>query len=138
MVTPRALDWPKRLMAVVARARTQPFVWGENDCALFTADAIQAMTGVDYAAAVRGKYTTEYGATKTLLAQGYSSLDDYVTDRFGEPLPSVLAAARGDIVQVKTDGGLSLAICLGTHAAVVGGGGVIFLDASYWRKAWRV
>ena len=29
--------------------RSVPFKWGANDCALFVADAIEAMTGVDFA-----------------------------------------------------------------------------------------
>ena len=43
------------------RAR-RPFAWGVNDCALFAADGIRAITGVDIAADFRGKYSDEAGA----------------------------------------------------------------------------
>lgn len=33
--------------------RSVPFAWGSNDCRLFAADAVQAMTGVDHAAELR-------------------------------------------------------------------------------------
>jgi hypothetical protein len=45
---------------LIARAFA-PFSWGVNDCALFVADAIEAMTGTDIAADFRG-YTDEAGA----------------------------------------------------------------------------
>ncbi len=46
---------------LLARARA-PFVWGANDCALFAADAIEAMTGVDIASDFRGRYHDEASA----------------------------------------------------------------------------
>jgi len=49
----RPPDWPERLLAALAAARDRPFRWGEHDCCLFAADLIEAVTGVDPAAAFR-------------------------------------------------------------------------------------
>ena len=36
----------------------EPMVYGQSDCLLFLAGGVEAMTGEDYAAAYRGKYST--------------------------------------------------------------------------------
>ena len=50
----RLEDWPERLAAFVEARRAMPFRWGQNDCALFAADAVAAVTGVDLAERWRG------------------------------------------------------------------------------------
>jgi len=62
----RLADWPERLAAFLESRRTMPKQWGQNDCALFCADAIQAMTGVDPALELRG-YDSEFGAIKAMV-----------------------------------------------------------------------
>ncbi len=59
-------DFAERLHAAVAARRGQPFQWGENDCALFACDLVEAATGVDYAAPFRGRYRTAAGAARAL------------------------------------------------------------------------
>ena len=57
----RRADWPERLAEFIEARRLEPFAWGKNDCALFAADAVNLLIGVDYAESLRG-YTTERGA----------------------------------------------------------------------------
>src|SRR5258708_4686376 len=53
----RLEDWVVRLEAFIKERTAQPFKWGSQDCCLFAADAIEAITGVDLAADFRGKYS---------------------------------------------------------------------------------
>lgn len=53
LIPPRRPDWRVRLDAYVAAAWRAPFDWGSNNCGLFVAGAIEAMTGVDPAAELR-------------------------------------------------------------------------------------
>ena len=43
-----------------------PGTWGVADCLLTVADAVEAVTGVDLAAKVRGTYSSELGAAKLM------------------------------------------------------------------------
>jgi hypothetical protein len=62
-------DWPERLARFIDSRRYEPFAWGRNDCALFAADGILEMTGVDLAAELRG-YTTSLAAMKRVRDAG--------------------------------------------------------------------
>jgi hypothetical protein len=53
-VTRRFPDWPERLAKFLESRRMQPKKWGYNDCGLFCADAIEAMTGLDVTEELRG------------------------------------------------------------------------------------
>jgi hypothetical protein len=59
----REIHWCTRSLykMIMSRAST-PFKWGENDCALFAADAILSMTGIDIASDFRGLYHDEASA----------------------------------------------------------------------------
>ena len=52
----RLPDWLPRLQRLMARRWRQPFEWGVNDCATLACDAVLAMTGVDLATDLRGRY----------------------------------------------------------------------------------
>ena len=56
--------WPRLLAEAIQDAAQQPFVWGTHDCALFSADMVKVMTGVDVAAKWRGRYKTPKGAAR--------------------------------------------------------------------------
>ena len=106
----RLKDWEQRLYQFVEGRRLRPFHWGKHDCALFAADAVREMTGVDLAADYRGQYRT------ARVARAYGDLADRV-DRTGLPRKSNPGfVARGDVVLMS--GRMtrqSLAICLGTQ-----------------------
>lgn len=67
-------DWRERLAAFVLERRDAGFVWGARDCAMFAADAIQAMTGDDVLAAWRGAYSSRFGALRALKRAGFDTL----------------------------------------------------------------
>lgn len=106
----RAEHWATRAyhQFLLARAKA-PFRWGVNDCALFAADGILAMTGVDIAAAFRGKYTDEASAMAAIrsVAGGTTIADaaawcaaQHNLAEWAHPL----LAQRGDLVVFTAPG----------------------------------
>jgi hypothetical protein len=108
---------------LIARA-FMPFSWGVNDCALFVADAIEAMTGTDIAADFRG-YTDEAGAWDAIrrvrgAVLGVSGADavvtvdaaaEYCAQKFGlEEAAFPLQARRGDFCTFMQAGRLMLGL----------------------------
>lgn len=153
----RPEGWDERLRRFVARRRRRPFVWGENDCALFAASAVRALTWRDPAEWFRGRYRTKAGATNALSAyveahelgaklsgagddRWSMRLEAVATHLLGSPLDSPLFAQRGDVVALPgEDGRTVLGICLGATVAypcLSGGLGEVLLI--HGLKAWRV
>jgi len=128
-----------------------PFVWGANDCCLFAANGIQAMTGTDIADDFRGKYSSEvraFGLIRTVTGAG-ADPTTAVADaaawcaakhglvEWGYPLQ----AQRGDLVVIENGARLIAGL---VHlngrdvVAVAESGGIVRLPASAIRRAWRV
>lgn len=107
----RLPDWRPRLDAWIAAAQGQVFVYGVQDCALFAAGAVEAMTGIDLAAEWRGRYASE--AEGRALVGG----DHVALARSLLPArPSVLDATIGDVAIVEAPRGRqALAIVGGEH-----------------------
>ena len=63
----RTKHWDTReLYKFIMGRQAMPFKWGANDCSMFSADCIQAMTGIDIASDFRGLYTDEAGAAAAI------------------------------------------------------------------------
>lgn len=130
----RKENWPSILDDEIEKARSRKFSWGTHDCALWTARVVEAMTGVDYAAAWRGQYSSEFGALKAIAKNGYEGLDEIVTKALGEPINKFMAQ-RGDVVIF--DG--ALGVCVGSNCAfVTPDDGLCFVKLRQCVKAWRV
>ena len=129
------LDWEIRLSALVAERIDEPFVWGANDCALFAADCIEAMTGIDPAGSVRGQWGCEGEAVRVIAKQG--GLGAYVA-RLGLSEVPPLCAQRGDLVLHRRDGCDALAICLGDKLVGPSDSGLLFFGLGNGERAWRV
>lgn len=139
-------EYTKSLIAFVKANQKTPFVWGKFDCALFAANGIQAMTGVDIASDFRGKYTNEAGAWSTIKAVcGGSTVADaaaYCASKHGlKELTHPLKAQRGDLVIVEDSGRLisGLVNSNGRHVVTAGENGLNpRIPISSVRRAWRV
>lgn len=116
MIT-RKEDWQLPLMQFLAAAARRPFQPGVHDCALFTAGAVEAMTGVDIAAAFRGRYSTLRGGHRVLRRCGYADHVAIAAYNFPEIAPAF--AAPGDIAVVPTPDGPALGIVQGASIYVV-------------------
>ena len=130
----RAYDWPQRLEDYVESCRATPFQWGTHDCCRFAAGAVHAMTEVDPMAAYR--YANEIGARRLIRKAG--SLDALVHRVLGDPLPTVAAAGRGDVVIADLDLGPTVGVALGGVAAFAAPVGLLFIPTNQARVAWRI
>lgn len=109
-MTTRVPNWPEVLAEQVEAHRSKSFEYGENDCALFAASIVQALTGVDLSAGQRGHYSTALGAKRRInAAGGMRALAAGLTEK------PVNLAQRGDVVLAMSDG-------QETFGVVVGGG----------------
>lgn len=95
----RVDGWDVKLAEYVRAKETATFSWGHLDCTLFTAGAVEAMTGVDHAKDFRGTYLSPVGAYKVLEQHGgVHGLADSI---LGERVPPLLLK-RGDVAAVPS------------------------------------
>lgn len=113
----RHTDWFQRLTHYLADAAAKPFVEGEHDCALFLAGGVKAMTGVDYAAPYRGRYTTTRGGLRILRWDGFR---DHLAlaEHHLKPKPTAFLNV-GDGAVVETEEGPALGIVQGENIYVL-------------------
>lgn len=130
----RLHDWQMRF-AEFARARQgESFAWGCNDCFLFAADCVLAITGDDPAADLRGKYASALQAARILRARGGMASLGAV---FGAPIPAAMAAV-GDVVLVEIAGREAFGICNGTSVIGPGPCGMASCGMGPAKAAWRI
>lgn len=131
----RLHDWQARLATLVDERRNIAFAWGVNDCCLWAADAVLAMTGKDFAAPFRGEYGTDREAAE--LVHRLGGVGAIASQALGAPVPAAMAAV-GDVVLVVQDGRKALAICNGTTALTTGPHGLIPIGMDAALAAWKV
>jgi hypothetical protein len=140
MTTVKPSGFAERLHSAFAARCGRPFVWGENDCALFACGLVEATTGVDYAAALRGRYRTAAGAARALrrfAGAGLEAAVEKITRDNGLEEVSPLMAQRGDFVLVDETAGPALGVCLGSHIIAAGPAGAVLRPLDAARRAWR-
>lgn len=123
-----------------------PFAWGANDCAIFAADAILVMTGVDVAEDFRGRYTTDTGAVRSIKkVTGGSTIADaaiYCAEKHGlTEYQYPLMAKRGDLVLVKNRDGSEIAAIVslnGRHVVSPGDEGLVRFSIMDVTRAWSI
>ena len=129
-------DWLQQLLAFIASRKDAPYAWGSNDCCLFAADAIVAMTGTDLAAKLRGTYSNEEGAYKIIADHG--SLAKLITSFLGTPL-GPLCARRGDIVLFHAPNGADcVGVCTGPTLVCPGDENLNTFSMELATKSWRI
>lgn len=105
----RIENWPLALAAFLKARELESFNYGTNDCLLFAADAIQAMTGTDVAADYRGTYSTE--AEALALVAEHGDLPGFISHVLNlEPGDNYRLAGRGDVVCVDVLGTLAAGV----------------------------
>lgn len=127
-------DWITRLEAFIKSETVTPFVWGENDCCLFAANAIKMMTGTDIAAIERGTYASKRQCLKT-----YKSAESAVQAAAERnKMPLVKRPSKGDLVLVRTSNGVAAGICLGATVVAKAPHGLAIVDRSEVIKSWMI
>lgn len=124
-------------MASITRAALRkPHAWGSHDCAMFAADCVRAITGLDLAEEFRGQYADEPGAMRVLASLGCADVGD-LASRY---LPEIDApmAQRGDVVMIAGKFGPYLAIVDGWTAVGPAARGLTHSPATLALRAWKV
>ncbi|EKF17060.1 DUF6950 family protein [Nitratireductor pacificus] len=93
--------WRPALAAYFDSVKDREFAWGTHDCALFSAGGVEAMTGIDFAAGYRGRYSSLAGGLRLLRAEGFATHADLAAKHFAEIHPS--QAQVGDIAAIRAD-----------------------------------
>ena len=134
--------WDAHLVAFLHSRAKSPFTWTGNDCCLFAADAIQAMTSIDIAADFRGAYTTEKRAFATIRritgADGVEAALTYVATKHSMPEVPPLTAMRGDLLLIQSGQSIAGIVGMDGYAWCVGQSGLHRLPITAALKAWRV
>lgn len=130
-----ACGWRQRFDTLVRERMTTPFEWGVQDCCIWPADCVKAMTGVDHAAAWRGTYSTE--AEAEALLQSLGGL--MALGALAGPPCAPLAAGPGDVGLLRNaDRGTVLGVCSGKGWLVPASGGLALLPLDSAVRAWKV
>lgn len=118
----RVRGWQARLIDYLGGAARTPFADGQHDCALFAAGAVAAMTGHDYAAPYRGRYTTIRGGLRILRRDGFA--DHVALAAAHLPEKPVARANPGDLAVIDTLDGPALGVVQGEGIFVLGQNGM--------------
>lgn len=113
----RLPDWRARLQTYLETVSRTPFKPGHNDCALFLAGGVEAVSGTDYAAPYRGRYTTLRGGLRVIRRAGF---EDHVALARHHLTPKPISFAHvGDGAVVETPEGPALGIVQGSSVMVL-------------------
>jgi hypothetical protein len=136
MIFTRLADWDRRLARVTEKHIESPGVWGDADCLLTLADAVEAVTGTDPAADIRGRYTTERGASRILKRRGFANVEEVLASLF--PPVGRLLAQRGDAGVIARHGVLAAGYVTEYGLAVKTGRGLDFHPQTEIKSAFKV
>ncbi len=138
-MTERHENWRKRLGQYVAKVRTEPYAFGHQDCWLFVAGAVEAMTGTDHAKKHRGRYKTARGAMGIMKRARADDMAEFAGLHL-EEIEAPVFAQIGDVMAIPTDDafGYSLGILNGEQVLVVTPTGIGVRDRSEATRAFKV
>jgi hypothetical protein len=136
----RFRDWQERLDQAIDAARNQSFSYGSFDCALFAASCVEAMTGVDYAAELRG-YDSRIDAYR--IVAKFGSLEAMITSLLQREPMHPSRATIGDVVLASVDlapgeSGDCIGVCTGVRFRAPTEKGLAAFSMSAARLAWRI
>lgn len=132
----RVHHWEEILQTAFSAAGERPFVWGHHDCATWAFDLRRDLTlGPDHAALWRGRYSTPIGSQRILRKLGWQNFEDGARALLGKPLADQRFARRGDLVLGGTPE--AFGIVFGAKAAFLAPKGLVYLQISACRLAWR-
>ncbi|WP_176086995.1 hypothetical protein [Martelella sp. HB161492] len=131
--------WRARFDAACDTMRSEPFSWGENDCAVgLVGNLTLALTGADLAAPWRGRYTTAIGALRVLRHDGFADLGALAASIL--PECHIARARIGDIAAIPSEDGFGFALGVvnGERIFVLTDAGFGTVDLMTAKRAFRV
>ncbi len=133
----RKQNWNELISKYLYEHENDKFVWGKNDCCLFTANLLKEISNIDYAVNYRNKYRSKKEAYILLKKNGFNNIRDMLIDKFGDPING-LEARSSDIVIVSTDNKKSLGMCIGNSIVSQGNNRIVFVSIVQSIEAWRI
>ena len=130
----RRTDWVAQMWLTIEDHADAEFLWGVNDCCLFIARVIDAMTESSHELDLASQYSDQ--ATALAYIDSHGSLEAAVTYHLGEPVSG--RALRGDAVMCANNGNPCLGICVGSTVACVGESGLSWLPRSDILTRWAI
>lgn len=124
--------WEDALSDYMDMKRHEPFEYGVNDCCMFAAGAVEAITGEDPIPEFRGKYDSLKTSLQVIKDIGAGTLEATMDGKF--PEVEIGHAQRGDLAFF--DG--SVGVVMGGFAYFVSDDGVERIKRSLWDKCWSV
>jgi hypothetical protein len=101
----RLQNWQTRLSEYLTANALTHFEYGSLDCGIFVAGAIEAMTGVDVAESLRGKYHSRreaFAEIRSLCGKAtMEAVAVYLAEQYGLKEVPLSFAQRGDPVVLK-------------------------------------
>lgn len=138
----RKYNWQSLLIEYINSCRNSGFIWGELDCGMFAAGAVEVMTGIDPVDKLRGRYKTARGAAGVLKRYAGGKVKEAVAKALESNgfMPVELNyAQRGDIVICPVDDNHAAGICMGTNAIFLDNlDGLIHVPLNKCSMAWRI
>ena len=128
----RISTWEDALSNYIVVKRHEPFEYGINDCCLFAAGAVEAITGEDPMPEFRGKYDSLKTSLQVIKDIGAGTLEATMDGKFSEV--KIGHAQRGDLAFL--DG--SVGVVMGGFAYFVSDDGLERINRSLWDKCWSV
>lgn len=132
----RVRGWEQALAAATRAAMAKRHAWGSHDCALFAADCVRVVTGIDLAEGFRGAYSDEEGARRQLAELGCADVGDLAARYLPEIDPPM--ARRGDVVMIPGKFGSFLAVVDGRTAVGPAARGLTHSPLGLAVRAWGV
>jgi hypothetical protein len=128
----RILTWEDSLSDYITTKRDEPFEYGLNDCCLFAAGAVEAITGEDPMPEFREKYDSLKTSIKAIKEIGAGTLEATMDGKF--PEVEIGQAQRGDLAFFDD----SVGVVMGGFAYFVSDDGLERINRSLWDKCWSV
>lgn len=127
----RLENWPTKLSNAIEQAKDKPFKWGVFDCVTWAADAVLAITGIDYFDQYRGTYKTKKEALAIIKTE-FETIENPLNELF-TPIKTTMAG-RGDVVLYKK----AIGVCDGVYSFFATPKGLTPVKTLLTEKAWRV
>lgn len=118
--------------------RDRPFEWGEHDCALFAAKAVDASRGTGFEAMVRRYGCRSALDYRHLQRNANVTLDGLTTAELGSPIDDVTQAQRGDVALLVSNGRQSLGVVVPPLILVASPTGTMPVAMTHAVKVWGV
>lgn len=132
----------KALNEFLREVHSRSFKWGVWDCLIFTNEAWRRMHGEGWADDWVGRYLVgkrPMTFPKLLIEFQASSVEDALQSRLtraSKVPPRGALVLGGEKIITASGPGIKFGICVGSSAAFLSGGGVVYYPIEYIDSAW--